>query len=634
MFYSGKTLIRFWLFIILIASYSVTNAQTGPAGVGSANGSSSLDLWLKGNQGITKQSGNDKIKTWNDQSGNSRDFSKGSSAPGFSTNAINGFNAIKFDGNGDELIDSDGNNYVNGLGAFTVFYILKSDQTNSDRGFINADLGDQKDDVFTFRYDKNGYDGGGTNLIKGGILNDNKDHRIESSSNVQTTSAQLVTFHWNSGNPLELFIDGGSSNSLSHASNNPSGSISNTNNLVIGKGAKGGSGSSWDGLVGEVIIFNSQLNKVERIIVHNYLSAKYDISLSSNDKYAGDKNSNSDYDRGVIGIGKTNSKSHAHSKNDGLAIQNNTVLDNGDYLLAGHKIETNSVNNTDLGGVSNLDGRWERTWYIDKTDNGSTLKVDLTFDLSEGGFPNPSAGPASDYILLHRSASTNNGGWSSAGTADNVKNGDEIAFNNIDVKDGHEYTIGTMDESNAPLPVELLFFRASEEENSVRLNWATASETNNSHFVVQKRVDHEWQPIGKVDGNGTTMKQQEYSFNDDNINKEVSRYYRLKQVDFDGSFEFSNIEDIKVEQNNFEGITLYPVPASDVINLKLNTDQSGEKDLTIRQMDGQTIYKESIYFSIARSKQTIPVNSLEPGTYLLYIKGKEKHWKARFIKQN
>lgn len=102
------------------------------------------------------------------------------------------------------------------------------------------------------------------------------------------------------------------------------------------------------------------------------------------------------------------------------------------------------------------------------------------------------------------------------------------------------------------LPVELLSFTGSKQNEGNYLNWNTASEVNNSHFDIQVSDDGVvWRTIGSVQGNGTSMDENNYGFLDQNSNGTVV-YYRLKQIDFDGSFAYSNVITLKDEKGTFE----------------------------------------------------------------------------------
>ena len=112
------------------------------------------------------------------------------------------------------------------------------------------------------------------------------------------------------------------------------------------------------------------------------------------------------------------------------------------------------------------------------------------------------------------------------------------------------------------IPVELTSFTATSNENSVTLNWSTATETNNSGFSIERKtsLDESWIAIGFVPGFGTTTERMNYSYADENLN--MGNYsYRLKQIDFDGKTEYC--EAIIVEVSAPERFVLlqnYPNP--------------------------------------------------------------------------
>lgn|GEM_PF-835930 len=97
---------------------------------------------------------------------------------------------------------------------------------------------------------------------------------------------------------------------------------------------------------------------------------------------------------------------------------------------------------------------------------------------------------------------------------------------------------GTVVITQTPLPIELLSFTANVVHESVRLNWATATETNNDFFTIERSTNlNDWEVLGFVDGAGTSSRPLHYSFTDYNPMAGVS-YYRLKQTDYDGKFEY------------------------------------------------------------------------------------------------
>jgi plastocyanin len=93
----------------------------------------------------------------------------------------------------------------------------------------------------------------------------------------------------------------------------------------------------------------------------------------------------------------------------------------------------------------------------------------------------------------------------------------------------------------SPLPVELVSFTGSVTGNIVNLNWQTASEKNNRGFEIQRRNGNNWEKIGFVQGHGTTPEKNLYSYKDNVTNiQQDELHYRLKQIDFSGTFEYSS----------------------------------------------------------------------------------------------
>ncbi|MBZ0200408.1 MAG: T9SS type A sorting domain-containing protein, partial [Ignavibacteriaceae bacterium] len=137
------------------------------------------------------------------------------------------------------------------------------------------------------------------------------------------------------------------------------------------------------------------------------------------------------------------------------------------------------------------------------------------------------------------------------------------------------YVAGTqgaiLKTENGGLPVELISFNANCVSSDVTLSWSTASETNNKGFQVERRslkVNSQWSIAGFVDGAGTTTELNNYSFTDENLLP--GKYlYRLKQIDYDGSFKYSNIIDVEVEMpNEFVLYQNYPNPFNPVTKIK------------------------------------------------------------------
>ena len=121
-------------------------------------------------------------------------------------------------------------------------------------------------------------------------------------------------------------------------------------------------------------------------------------------------------------------------------------------------------------------------------------------------------------------------------------------------------------EVSLPLPVELTSFEVLVKGENVLLTWETASELNNAGFEVEKSKDGVvWNKIGFVAGNGTTLITQQYAFEDLSAAPGLW-YYRLKQVDFDGQFEYSEVRSASITYDLIT--TLYPNPTNGTVYFK------------------------------------------------------------------
>lgn len=277
--------------------------------VNSVESVSGLTVWLRADVGVTTN-GSGEVTTWADQSGNNNDFTgvaDANNAPTEVTSSpgLNNQPSINFAGDGDHFEDSDGENYINGSTEFTIFMVMKSDLTDTDRGLFISETPVGQDKTLTIRYDAAGANNGGafTDVVKTSILADDQSNQLESFSDIQATNGQIISYQWKSGSDHDIFIDG-ILNNPSFAASPPTGTITGASTAIVGKGGKDdpdAANQSWDGEIAEFIYYDRLISESERQGVEDYLSDKYSLSIrkitvaEGGESISADDNTSGDY---------------------------------------------------------------------------------------------------------------------------------------------------------------------------------------------------------------------------------------------------------------------------------------------------------------------------------------------------
>jgi hypothetical protein len=175
--------------------------------------------------------------------------------------------------------------------------------------------------------------------------------------------------------------------------------------------------------------------------------------------------------------------------------------------------------------------------------------------------------------------------------------------------------------SSPKLPIELLSFTGYCDKQNNILQWSTATEKNNDYFTIERSTNGIiWQIAGTVNGSGNSSSQLNYALTDMTRNEGTS-YYRLKQTDFNGIYEYSAIIYInKCEDNSGDHFTIYPNPFTNQINVKLNSSEINQYELRLYNVLGGKI----INTVILNSNTTIETNNLPAGIYFYKVIGGAK----------
>ncbi|MDO6390782.1 T9SS type A sorting domain-containing protein [Pontibacter sp. BT731] len=183
-----------------------------------------------------------------------------------------------------------------------------------------------------------------------------------------------------------------------------------------------------------------------------------------------------------------------------------------------------------------------------------------------------------------------------------------------------------------PLPVELLFFKAQAQTKGVNLTWATASELENKGFEVQvSNNGRDFKAIGFVESKvGTTSLRQEYSFLD---TKAVSgtRYYRLKQVDFDGTTSYSPIRAVALTEGNGTA-SAYPNPFDDAVIVTLSGTEARNVQVVLMDAMGKVLQQRTEETS--GNSITVDMRSITTkGMYVLHVLDNDKKHTFKLMKR-
>lgn len=593
----------------------ISIAQTGPAGVGS---SATNILWLDANYHVTVASG--AVSSWSDRSGNGNNAAQTVAAqrPVLTGSVFNGYPAIQFDNdqtNYDFLRVPDNSTLegMSGLTGFVVYQLLTGTSANAPRCFFS-----KRDGVDT----QEAYDwflwNSGANVVQNLDIN-NTDHRATSSGNYVSGTNYINSFTYHGAAPSDandqILYDGNTAvgNRSEGATSIPNYTSDLYVGILRGHTGSGANTSRFNGYIGEIILYNTVLNDAQRIIVNNYLAAKYGIALTASDVYRQDEPTQGNYDHDVAGIGRTTSgNTQTDSRSGILQISSPTDLGDNEFLMWGHdagSLGTFGVYDLPTG----LQGRWQRTWRTSEINASNSAvdvgAVDISFDLS--AFASVTT---SDLRLL---VDTDNdgvfadetpiSGATSLGSGRYRFSGITALTNNV------RFTLGTINVYNTPLPVELLAFSGDVlDDDRAQLNWSTASENGSAYFAVERSTDLvQWDVALRQAAAGHSSTVITYTGIDE-TSLSAATYFRLRQVDLDGTTVLSNV--IALEPRTKTEPVIWPNPATDHAQVAFPGGAIEQVELVDHQ-------GRIVQVAVAKAAQQIslPLYMLRSGHYLLRL---------------
>ena len=210
-----------------------------------------------------------------------------------------------------------------------------------------------------------------------------------------------------------------------------------------------------------------------------------------------------------------------------------------------------------------------------------------------------------------------------SGTTIDVTSGADICADNVTIQ-GTYTGVGTL--CNGPLPVELSIFTATLSKSEINLFWKTETEVDNYGFEVERRIDDkDWNQIAFVSGNGNSNSPKEYSFSDKDLVAGGSRFqYRLKQIDNDGSFEYSDVVEVEIVPDQYELSQNYPNPFNPSTTIQFSLPKQSQLKINLYNMLGEQVatIAEGMYES-GNHKVTFNTSNLPSGTYVYRLESSE-----------
>ena len=311
-----------------------------------------------------------------------------------------------------------------------------------------------------------------------------------------------------------------------------------------------------------------------------------------------------------------------------------SALTTGGTIRVGHtNAATTSVVSFADGG-STVVRRQDSFWTV-ATGNG--LSVGATpFNVRAEGTGFGTVGAVTDLRLVRVGDVTGIGtSAASAGTTSNPQvNRTGLAVAGLT----NNFYIGSINAVNSPLPITLLSFTGKRVPSGVELNWKTAQEINNDRFEIEQSLDgYEFSKVGTLNGFGNSNQVHEYKFIDKEVLLTSRYYYRLRQVDYNGTAHFSNTIVALALSELGPQWAVFPNPSSSDHPLQVRLTNSSQDDSHVVQMalyslDGRILFKSVGSLRLLNQQAENDFANLPSGVYLIQIADGEVRENLRIVR--
>ncbi len=618
--------------------FTIGETPRAPGGI-----SADLTLWTKANDGaryLTLPTTTGPLDQWDNAEDNLSltSLTLADGAPTVSSSQINYNPAIYFDGVDDQLavenVDGD---------------VLFSNRDNTIFSVMIPKNRDGSTDVYLGWQSDAGSGSGRMAYFQrtGTGLRTDLLTSITSSGSIDVMDQAIVATAHSDVGGISLSVNG---EIVSTGATSAFTAGGNQGDLRLGTGAAG----SFDaeGYLAELVIYENDLSATNVSKVESYFAIKYGITLGNDNDGDGntyeapnedgihegdylsgdgttiwDADADTDYNNDVIAIARDDQQAlyqrQSRTTDDSLRIfVGDLASDNASnvgfiapesgFVVIGHNGGTLSAANEEM--PVGITSRFGREWKVTNSDFTDEFGLYIKWD-SAGTFD------INDIRLLV----DDNGDFADAAIYANGDNGISISLGSI-VVEGISNTIIPANSTRyitigsaslgTTLPIELIDFQAvaDQDKRLVRLQWTTATETNNEVFTIEKSVDsQDWEEALSVPGAGNSTQRIDYQAIDEKPYPGLS-YYRLKQTDFDGEHTYSN--PLHVALGDFsDGLILYPNPAE--TTLVITGDPQELLQVRIINSLGQEVSNKVRVVERQNGRLTLDISLLPPGIFIV-----------------
>ena len=198
-----------------------------------------------------------------------------------------------------------------------------------------------------------------------------------------------------------------------------------------------------------------------------------------------------------------------------------------------------------------------------------------------------------------------------------VKIGNELVLHGSSGSNSFPFGPGLLPDG--ALPVELVTYSGFAMERSNILKWQTASEENTMAFIVERSADgvSDFKEINRINAFGNSTELRVYQTED--LNPVTLAYYRLRIVDFDGTFEFSDIIAVERVKTEIDLVEIFPIPAEEEVTILIHTQSDGRAVMVLSDFTGKKIKEEKIILKAGINRYTLDWEENENKLYFITI---------------